>query len=64
MPKDTPIIDKELCIGCGACVSACPSEVLSLNDDDKAYVENPEACTQCGECAEVCPTEAISLPWE
>jgi NAD-dependent dihydropyrimidine dehydrogenase PreA subunit len=26
------IIDEELCIGCGACVSLCPKKILYIDD--------------------------------
>lgn len=30
MKNDTPVIDVEKCIGCGACVKACPRNIISL----------------------------------
>ena len=70
-------IDKERCIGCGKCSSACPVEVP---DDFNAglamrkavylpvphnipnnYVIDMTACTRCGECQKICPTGAIDL---
>ncbi|MCE5259566.1 MAG: electron transfer flavoprotein subunit alpha [Chloroflexi bacterium] len=53
------VIDKELCIGCGQCVDACPFGALALHDN---LVAVSEACTACGACLEVCPVEALSLP--
>jgi ferredoxin len=52
------MIDKDICIGCGACVSDCPAEALSMNDDGKAVVDTGK-CTGCGACIESCPVEAI-----
>jgi len=51
-------IDKETCIGCGACVDVCPVEALEMIDD-KAVVDE-DACTDCGACIDECPVEAIS----
>ena len=51
------IINKDECIGCGACESSCPFGAI-LMEDGKAVIT--EACTQCGACIDVCPVSAIS----
>jgi len=51
-------IDKETCIGCGACVDVCPVQALSMVDD-KAVCDE-DACIDCGACISVCPVSAIS----
>ena len=53
------IIDKERCIGCGACVPDCVSKHIRL-EDGKA-VKTGE-CILCGHCVAVCPTGAVSIP--
>lgn len=52
-------INKEVCVGCGACVDSCPVSAIAL-DGDKAAVNEGE-CIECGACVGTCPTEAISL---
>jgi len=57
-------VDKDACIGCGACPATCP-EVFKLEDDGlaTAYV-NPvpeDVEDTCREAAEGCPTEAIHI---
>jgi len=70
-------IDKERCVGCGQCSSACPVEVpddfnagLSMrkavylpvpHNIPNNYVIDMTACTRCGECQKICPTGAIDL---
>lgn len=53
------IVDDD-CVGCGACVSACPNSVLEL-EDDKAKVKKPESCDDCNACQDACPTGAVKF---
>jgi thioredoxin reductase/Pyruvate/2-oxoacid:ferredoxin oxidoreductase delta subunit len=56
-----PSIDLSHCIGCGACVRACPEEgVLSLLHGQAAVVHGAR-CVGHGLCAAACPTGAIAL---
>ncbi len=55
-----PNINKEKCVGCGACVNACPVAVLEVKDG-KAIVVNAEACLGCRACQNACPHEAVSF---
>ena len=56
-------IDKEKCIGCGACVATCDNFEL---EDGKAHAKQSEieeiGCNQEG--ADVCPVEAIKITKE
>jgi formate hydrogenlyase subunit 6/NADH:ubiquinone oxidoreductase subunit I len=52
-------IDETTCIGCEACIDACPVEALFMKDE-KAKCDE-EKCVDCGACVDVCPVGAISL---
>ena len=53
-------IDRELCIGCEACIDACAFGAMSLDEDEIAVVN--DNCTACGACIDECPVEALRLP--
>jgi thioredoxin reductase (NADPH) len=60
-----PLIDPVKCLGCGACVRACP-EVASGHPvlgiiDDRAELIQPASCIGHGACKAACPTGAITL---
>ena len=49
-------IDKDVCLGCGACASECPVEAIS--EADGKYEINPDTCIGCGSCESTCPVGA------
>ena len=59
-----PSIDVNRCLGCGACVTACPEQpqhqVLGLIAG-KAQLIGPADCIGHGACKAACPTDAITL---
>ncbi len=46
------------CIGCGACVSSCPTGAHTLTAAGHTF--DRDKCTGCAACANVCPTEALT----
>jgi len=56
------IVDQNLCVGCGACISLCPN-VFKLNENGKAEVKSrDEAEADCVKQADSsCPVQAISI---
>jgi putative YpdA family bacillithiol system oxidoreductase len=56
-----PHIDVTWCIGCGACVTACPEgDVLAVIGGKAALVNAPK-CIGHGLCADACPVGAIEI---
>ncbi|WP_342676082.1 4Fe-4S binding protein [Methanofollis sp. UBA420] len=48
------------CVDCGACISICPQDVFSF-DDDWNLVVDQKRCVLCGRCLQACPHGALSL---
>lgn len=56
-----PVIDTHRCIGCAACVTACPEkEVLGIIEG-RAQLIGPANCIGHGACQQACPVGAIQL---
>ncbi len=66
--RGKPEQNPQQCIGCAACVNACPSNALTVETDlatgELAWEFNLGRCIFCGRCEEVCPTAAIKLSQE
>lgn len=56
-----PVIDPAVCLGCAACVNACPEGRILGIIDGKASLVEPTMCIGHGACHSACPTGAISL---
>ena len=54
-------VDKNLCIGCGACVSLCPSSFQMNEEDGKSDVVNQEDAECAKNAAQSCPVQAIAV---
>jgi len=55
-------IDKEICNGCGACLSACAtSAILGERKKGDTFEINEVKCDRCGACAAVCKFDAVKV---
>lgn len=45
------------CIGCGACVSACPAGCQTMGEAGRGF--DRSRCVRCGTCADVCLTGSL-----
>ena len=55
----TAVVDEELCSGCKTCISLCPYNAISFDEEKKVSVINEVLCKGCGTCGAACPSGAI-----
>jgi thioredoxin reductase (NADPH) len=56
-----PVVDPNVCIGTGACITACPEKDILGIRNGKATTINASRCIGHGACFHACPTQAITL---
>lgn len=58
-------ISKELCTGCGTCLSMCPNGSINMNLDKRkgSYIFqiDKDKCNNCGMCHKICPGHEIDF---
>lgn len=50
-------VDESVCVGCGACTTACPWGMPTVNPE----TQKSSKCIACGACADGCPTSALVI---
>ena len=53
-------VDKDKCVNCHRCISACPVKLCNDGSGDHVTV-NPDLCIGCGECLRACSHEARTV---
>ncbi len=68
-------VDKEKCVGCGACTKVCPNHLIELRPYESWYgvacssrdkgkdvrLNCASGCIGCGLCTQYCPIDAITI---
>ena len=60
---EMPIINVDLCNGCGLCLTVCECGALVITGTIVS-IQETDHCGYCTECEAVCPTGAIQCPYE
>lgn len=58
--KDAILHNEDECVDCGACISICPQDVFSFDEEWRLRLDQPR-CVLCGRCIQACPHGALSL---
>ena len=57
-PSSYVTFDKNLCVGCAACIKACPTKAIRYQGN--GVIQIVDQCIGCGECIRECQSGAIS----
>lgn len=52
-------IDAQKCVGCTKCKSACPGNLIAIDEHGRAYSKYPHLCWGCTACLKECQFSAI-----
>lgn len=55
--KKVVYVDKENCVNCHACITACPVKFCNIDNGDHMSI-NSDLCIACGKCIDACTHDA------
>ena len=58
--KRYSVVNKSICVACGACEKVCPLEAIKVHKECFAKVAQ-DRCVGCGKCEKVCPANSITM---
>ncbi|OEH84855.1 hypothetical protein BHU72_06575 [Desulfuribacillus stibiiarsenatis] len=65
------VVNLHRCNGCNKavesrCETVCPGNLMTRNQENKAYIRSKQDCWDCMACVKACPQQAIEtkLPYE
>ena len=58
--KKLATVNKQVCVACGVCISACRKDAISIYKGCYAQIDESK-CVGCGLCAKACPAGCISV---
>uniref|UniRef100_Q8MZS8 Putative ferredoxin 2[4Fe-4S] n=1 Tax=Mastigamoeba balamuthi TaxID=108607 RepID=Q8MZS8_MASBA len=62
MSDKIPTVNHDDCIGCQACVGACPVGLFEMKNDKSHFIAaRKDECVHCESCIAACPVTAISM---
>lgn len=60
-PEGFPVVDENLCVGCGACEKVCPKNVLTVKTMSEKLLHTNREDDALAPCRQTCPAE-IDIP--
>jgi ferredoxin len=54
------VVDENTCMGCGACMNACPADAIMIDNIARIDIQ---LCRGCALCIDSCPFRAISMDY-